>query len=253
MINAIILREHQTAPPAVINAISKSCPELNLSASVYSGESDLLKIVNSYPALLFLDIENGITAYEGLFRHLDAYACETILISSKRDYIFDAIKYKISGYLLKPLNPNSLKNTVKTAVGRITNKIMSLAGSQGMNDIDKSGAHPKRSLPDSVLGIPTMEGYEFLTVKDIIRCESYQKCTRVITINRSDVISSYNIGEFYKSLAEHGFFAPHQSHLINLTKIKKYLKEGTIIMRDDSAVPVSRRRRTEFLDQVQHL
>jgi len=38
------------------------------------------------------------------------------------------------------------------------------------------------------------------------------------------------------------------SHLINLTHVKRFHREGTIFMADDSTIPVSRRRRAEFLE-----
>ena len=79
-----------------------------------------------------------------------------------------------------------------------------------------------------------------------------QKCTRIITNTKTDIISSYNIGEFKKLLEPYGFFVTHKSHLINLTYVKHYRREGTIILKDNSSVPVSKRRKAIFLKQVIH-
>ena len=84
------------------------------------------------------------------------------------------------------------------------------------------------------IGIPTMEGYEIIQPEDVIRCEGMQNCTRIITKERSDIISSYNLGKFIKLFGNEIFFSPHKSHLINFLHVKKYLKEGTIIMNDGS-------------------
>ena len=94
---------------------------------------------------------------------------------------------------------------------------------------------------------PTLKGFDFISIHDIIRCEGLQKCTRIITQEKSDIISSYNIGEFVKRLEKHGFFQNHKSHLINLRHIKQYYKEGTIKMADNSFVPVSKRKKSQFL------
>ncbi len=106
--------------------------------------------------------------------------------------------------------------------------------------------------PLHIIGVPTLEGFEFLHIEDIIRCEGLQKCTRIITTEKTDMISSYNLGEFRKILEPHGFFSPHKSHLINLKYIRKYSREGTIIMNNGSWVPVSKRRKKEFLNQFIH-
>ena len=38
--------------------------------------------------------------------------------------------------------------------------------------------------------------------------------------------------------------------MINIKLIVRYLKEGTVVMSDGSKVPVARRKREEFVDQV---
>jgi two-component system LytT family response regulator len=103
-----------------------------------------------------------------------------------------------------------------------------------------------------ILGIPTLEGFEFIHISEIIRCEGLQKCTRIITTEKSDMISSYNLGEFRRILEPHGFFSPHKSHLINLKYIRKYNREGSITMNNGTYVPVSKRRKKDFLDQFTH-
>jgi two-component system LytT family response regulator len=80
-----------------------------------------------------------------------------------------------------------------------------------------------------------------------------QKCTRVITRDKTDIVSSYNLGEFRKMLEPYGFYSPHKSHLINLNYIRKYHKEGNILMVNHSYVPVAKRKKKEFLNQVKHI
>lgn len=106
---------------------------------------------------------------------------------------------------------------------------------------------------NALVGIPNIEGFDFVFVKEIIRCEGLQKCTRIITTSKTDIISSYNIGEFRKLLEPYHFFSPHKSHLINLAFIKKYKREGTILLQDNSSIPVSKRKKNEFLELVIHL
>lgn len=106
---------------------------------------------------------------------------------------------------------------------------------------------------ERVVGIPTIDGYEFLFPNEIIRCEGLQKCTRILTSTKTDIISSYNIGEFKKLLESFHFYAPHKSHLINLAYVKKYKREGIIILRDNTQIPVSKRRKGDFLEMIHHL
>lgn len=105
----------------------------------------------------------------------------------------------------------------------------------------------------NIVGIPTLEGIEFLKSEEIIRCEGLQRLTKVFTTETTTIISSYNIGEFGKLLCSSGFFAPHKSHLINLQYLRRYSVDGTITLRDGACVPLARRRKEAFLKWVRHL
>lgn len=51
-------------------------------------------------------------------------------------------------------------------------------------------------------------------------------------------------------LENYGFYSTHKSHLVNQKRITRYLKEGTIVMSDGAEVPVARRKKEEFVEQV---
>lgn len=85
--------------------------------------------------------------------------------------------------------------------------------------------------------------------EEIIRCEGMQRLTKVITADGS-IISSYNIGEFCILLKGWGFFLSPKSHLINLNFLRNYDTEGVFTLRDESSVPLARRRREAFMAQI---
>jgi two-component system, LytTR family, response regulator len=90
---------------------------------------------------------------------------------------------------------------------------------------------------------------DFLPASDIVRCEGLNKYTLIVTTQKTQLLSSYNIGEFAKTLQLYGFFSPHKSHLINLRCIRRLTVENQIILYDGSQVPLSRRRRLEFIQR----
>lgn len=237
MVNTLILTQKQELDSSLRQLIANYCPGLGLQSTICSPDMYRQKTQNLEPELVFLELEDHFSKYLEFLTYLKQTHTETILIASRREDLFEAIHYKICGYLLQPIRPDSFLNAVEIAVSRIEEKLRA----------QTTDALPKQK---NILGIPTMDGYEFIPISDIIRCESYLKCTRVITKDRSAIISAYNIGAFIKSLSGHPFFAPHQSHLINLNRVKKYLKEGTIIMSDKACIPVSRRRKNDFLERI---
>ncbi len=206
------------------------------------------KLVNDMkPELVFINV--NLLLHEGidLNKYFKNVNYEIVFISDTDNYVIDAINCSACGYLIKPFQKKHLNNAVNNALLRISLK---QDNSRNKILVEK---YFKQSCNEDVIGIPTIEGFEFISINEIIRCEGLQKCTRVITKERTDIISSYNLGEFRKLLEPYGFYSPHKSHLINLKYIRKYHREGNILMINDSFVPVAKRKKREFLNHVKHI
>ncbi len=102
------------------------------------------------------------------------------------------------------------------------------------------------------IAIPVQHGFEFYPVKKIIRCEADTNYTRLYMLDLSPVLVSKPIKALEELLDGNNFFRPHQSHLINLDHIKRYIRSdgGEITMCDDSIVPISRQRKAMFLSLI---
>ena len=218
-----------------------NCPQLNITGYA-SCDKEAHRLINEIrPSLIFMEVNMpNLNAFQ-ILNQAPNSDFEIIFVSHSSAYAIEAIKYQASGYLLKPLKIEELLNAVKVAERRINIK------SEDISLQDKPFVKQFSSFPEDMIGIPTMEGLDFIQAKEIIRCEGYQRCTRIITTSQSDILSSYHIGFFRKRLEAHHFYLTHKSHLINLEHIRKYLKEGSIKMADGVFVPVSKRRKGEFL------
>lgn len=99
------------------------------------------------------------------------------------------------------------------------------------------------------IAVPTLEGFIFIEADEILRFEAKGTYTYIFTCNGKKIISSKNLGEYEYHLLGMPFFRIHQSHLINLNKMQRYLKGrgGTVIMEDGTQIEVASRRRNEFI------
>lgn len=227
--------------------LSQEFPNINIcgKGQTISSTDSLVNEIN--PELIFINIELLLNNGYELCDYFSHVNYEIIFLSDTLNFVADAINCKASGYLLKPVQKKPLHIAVNNALQKIITK--------HENRRNKLIAEKFFSMSsnDNVIGIPTIEGFEFVSINEIIRCEGLQKCTRVITRDKTDIVSSYNIGEFRKLLEPLGFYSPHKSHLINLNYIRKYHKEGNILMVNNSYVPVAKRKKKEFLNQVKHI
>jgi len=244
MIKTILINTGSNILHGIKHNIHKHCPQINICGSATS-YSEALELISEYnPSLAFIDadVESG-NAFQDL-QNTSFSNLETIFFSSSKSLAAEAFKYKASGFILKPIDAPELIMTVKNVEDRIEQK-------KKNHQAALENASPLQKLPPgNLIGIPTFEGFDFIPVENIIRCEGMQKCTRIIIRDSKSLISSYNIGAFIKLLEPYQFFSTHKSHLINLIHIKKYYKEGSIKMTDDSSVPVSKRRKSLFLNRM---
>lgn len=247
MVNALLIENEQTLISSLEEMLERFCPQIIVKGKIDSIRNSGREISDINPELIFVDIEKTYNLGVDVVNYFNAVKFEVIFITAAAQFALEAIKCRAAGYLLKPVQKEELVFAVNSAIKRINEKKEYLHNQLMIkNLLDQSS-------DANLLGIPTMEGFEFISIDDIIRCEGLQKCTRVITKDRSDIISSYNLGEFRKLLEPQGFYSPHKSHLINLKYIRKYHKEGNIMLVNNTYVPVAKRKKKEFLNQVRHI
>nr|WP_321236397.1 LytTR family DNA-binding domain-containing protein [uncultured Psychroserpens sp.] len=169
---------------------------------------------------------------------------EIIYISEKDYYTILDIKQNPTKGIKNGLSSMQLLDSIKRVCHNIIFKNEFLVHKNLLAQI-KIGQSQK-----DIVGIPTVDGFEFMPIEHIICCEGMQKCTNIITLDKLNILSSYNIGEFRKLLQPFGFFSPHKSFLINLSKIKKYHKEGTLTMSNGQNIPLARRRKENFMNLI---
>ena len=66
----------------------------------------------------------------------------------------------------------------------------------------------------------------------------------------SHVFASISFGKTLEMLEFHGFFQCHKSYAINMQQILKYHKKGVVELKNQSQVPIARRRREEFFAEM---
>jgi len=92
-----------------------------------------------------------------------------------------------------------------------------------------------------------------VAVDSIISCSSSNNYTEFFLVDRKKLLVSRTLKEIEDMLAEHSFLRVHNSHVVNLNAIDRYLKEegGYLVMTDGSTVDVSRSRKELLMQKLQ--
>lgn len=249
MVNAIVVDPERETLDALDRLIQQYCPGIKVCGKAETIGFAQQLIVRERPELVLLEID--MPAPEVREKELLVNAIsqdfETIVVTHLQFLAIEWIKFNVCGFVPKPVKSKDLVPVVAEAQRRLGLKEEHRQNKFLLDKVLHQLPH------DELIGIPTMKGFDFIHVGDIIRCEGLQRCTRIVTTKQSNLVSSYNLGQFIKILEPFGFFSPHRSHLINLQYVKNYKREGTITMIDDGHIPVSRKKKQEFLNGILHL
>lgn len=166
---------------------------------------------------------------------------EIIFTTSFEEFAIKAFRLAAVDYLLKPVAQADLVEAI--------HKFRQRKQVNGAHHIQHLLENLQRPAAQARIALPTLSGFLFVSVKDIVRCESDNTYTTFFTIDKQKIIVSRTLKECEQMLGDYRFFRIHNSHLINLDCIKEYIKgEGGVVkMVDGSHVDVSRRRKDEFL------
>lgn len=238
---AYILDDEMHAREVLQDKLESHCPNVSIVGSSPDPIHALGEVKRLKPELLFLDIAMpGMNGFQFL-ENLNSFQGEVIFVTAFNEYAIDAFKVCALGYLLKPVNTEELIHTVKAFLEK-KNKadINSNSRIEELMNLRKN---------DTIrIAIPTQEGYAFSNIEDIIRCEASEKCTYIFTKDRK-LLSTKNIGYYIDILNKYDFFPTHKSHLINMNNVSSYDRDGLVILSNGDEVPVSRRRKSEFIAQ----
>ncbi len=243
-IDAIVVDDESKLRKVTIDKLKKLCPNVQIvgEAANVPDAYDLINLTS--PDLVFLDIAMpGENAFD-LLERFDAIDFEIIFITGFNDYALDALKVSAIDYVLKPVGGEELMQAVVKAIDRIRERDTIKRYEVLRHNIDHVGKQSTK------IAIPSQTTYDFVAAENIIRCEGWEKYTRIHLSTGEVLIASLNIGHFRELLTPYGFYSTHKSHLINIQKVKRYKREGIVMMSDDSEIPVARRRRDQFVKDV---
>jgi len=244
MIRSILIDDEPKLREVLKIKLNHNCPSVDVIGEASTVDDAYDKINLLKPNAIFLDIAmTGETGFDLIdrFSHIDF---EIIFVTGFNTYAMEAMQASAVDYILKPIKTDHLIS----AIEKVTRKL------EGKKTIEKYQVLKHNLSPNqgqqTKIAIPGTDAYDFVKIENIIRCEGWQKYTRIHLQDGTVLVSSYNIGVFKNMLEKHDFYSTHKSHLINKKHIQKYHKDGTLILSDGSSVPVARRKKELFLDQI---
>jgi two-component system, LytTR family, response regulator len=235
MLRAIVIDDEQSGIDALKILISRNQEHIRLVASALLPEEGIKLIEDYLPDVVFLDISMPTMNGFELLTKLKHKNFKLIFTTAHREYAIEAIKNKASDYLLKPLDNEDFRKCISVLV----------------NENSKKHVH---SIPENyaMIDIHVKDGIIYLKQKDIIRLEASRSYTFFYLEGGVKHIASRSLNEFEEKLNPTIFYRCHKSHLINLSKVQKFVNHNGFfaLMNDGSMPDISLSHKAVFLERL---
>ncbi len=246
MIKAIIVDDIPQAIDLLKNDLQNYCPEVEVIAEAPSVVSGTKLIKQLQPDVVFLDIELQDGTGFDILEILGDISFKIIFTTASDEHAIKAFRFSAIDYLLKPINPEELKEAVQKCKDSQPD---SRENVDLLLDTVKEKTSPRK------LALHTLDKIQVTEIRDIIRCESSGNYTTFFFTDKQKLLVTKTLKEYEKLLVEFNFIRVHQSHLINADHIKEYIKTegGYLVMRDGSHVSVSIRKKPMVMKLLDRL
>ncbi|SDH28318.1 LytR/AlgR family response regulator transcription factor [Winogradskyella thalassocola] len=240
MIKTIIIDDEQHCSDRILGLIKQHPNTFNVLAVIDTVDEALKVVPQLQPDLVFLDIKiHDKTGFDFL-QDIGPINFKVIFTTAFDNFAIKAFKFSAFDYLLKPIDSDDFNDALMRLKADLNNQNME----QQLQNLFKNLKPDQKR----VITIPSLTGFETLKVEDIIHLEADTNYTHIFTKDGKWMVSKPI--KFYEDLlADNAFFKTHKSHLINIDHVKKYYKgkQSYVLMSNDAQVPISVRRKDEFL------
>jgi two-component system, LytTR family, response regulator len=242
---AIIIDDEKDSRLILANYLAKYCPDVTVSGFGESVATGHEAIEKHEPDIVFLDIEMPYGNGFDLLEKVGDHRFETIFVTAFGNYAIQALNQSAAYYLLKPIDIDEL---IK-AVDKIRKE-----------KTEPSYAQHTRVLLENMQGkgqqkimLPTLEGFEVMTIAKIIYCEAADNFTKFYFDEAPPLMICRTLKYFEDVLQPHGFLRIHRSHVINPSFVIRYSKGkgGYVTMKNNQELEVSANKKQELLNLFQ--
>ena len=244
MIKAVIVDDEPKAIQSLTWELSNFKDDIEGIKTFTSPEDAIDYLDVSDLDCLFLDIQMPTMDGFQFLGKLSNKDFAVVITTAYNEFAIKALKHEAIDYLLKPIDSDDLEETIKKVKKHSSKKFNS-------NKIEEVLVNFNSKFNKKKITINTDGKLIFLDPDDILFVESDGNYSTIILENDPKIVITKKLKEMSEVLPENQFFRIHNSYIINLKKIKEFIKsEGYVVMESNDRIPVARQRKSDFLEKL---
>lgn len=238
----IIIDDEENIRQTLVKMIGQVCDNVTIVAEGSDVQSGYEIITKYEPDVVLMDIQLPDGTGFDLLERLEKYNFKIIFITAFENYAIKAFKFSAIDYLLKPFDPDEIQKAFERAEEAREEENTKIKLKAFLSNFENISKEVKKIV------LKTAESIHLVNVQDIIRCQSDGNYTHFYLLGGKKLMVSKTLKEYDNLLSPYGFFRVHQSHLVNLNYLDHFKKENEkIVLKDESVVPVSHRKKEQLI------
>ena len=244
MIKSVIIDDEPKAIQSLIWELSNFKDHIIVEESFTEPEKALEFLRKNDIDCIFLDIEMPTMDGFQFLEKLDNQDMAVVITTAYSEYAIKALKKQAIDYLLKPIDTDDLKETIDK-VKKCREQVMNTSKFEEiLLNFNARISHKK-------ITINTDGKLVFLDPNDILYAESDGNYSTLYLTSSKKIVLTKKLKDVCQLLPGDHFCRIHNSYIINLNKIKEFIKsDGYVVLENNAKIPVSRQRKSDFLDKL---
>jgi len=244
MLEAVIIDDEIKALQSLSWELTNFSNEIKVIASFINPFEALDYLEKNTPDCLFLDIEMPTMDGFQFIQKLTNKNFPVVITTAYNQYAIKALKNEAIDYLLKPIDTDDLKGTIAKIKKFNTRNYSS-------DQLEKILLNFNANTSPKKITFNTDGKLLFLESDEILYAESDGNYSTIFLSDGQKIVLTKKLKEVNDLLPEDSFFRIHNSYIINLHKIKEFLKtDGYVVLSSNHKIPVSRQKKSDFLDMI---
>lgn len=236
----IVIDDERLARKELISLL-KQYVHIDVISESSNADDAKKKIESLRPDLIFLDIQMPEKDGFQLLAELE-YVPKVIFVTAYDEYALKAFEVSALDYLLKPVEPQRLEETLKR-----------LESTNDTETTDDSLTRKSRLGQDDQIFLKDGDRCWFVTLSEVSKFQSEGNYVRVFFKNQKPMILR-SLNNLETTLDARTFFRANRKYIINLKwidKVESWFNGGLMVtLKDGTEVEVSRRQAAKFKETM---
>jgi len=246
VMNVLIVDDEPLARENLRLLLMQHCSSLNIVAEAKNYNEAMVALEHNDVDIIFVDIEMPGKSGVELVEDIANRNKKVVFVTAHNQYAIKAFRISAIDYILKPINPDELKQAVDKC---------SLQRSGAVSTAQLALYKESKFTKAKRIALPTHDGLDIYELDDITHFEADESYCHVFFIDGKKQLICRKLGEVEDALQDSGFLRVHKSRLIQISHILKYVRGegGQVILTNGVIVDVSRRKKDELLSHLNRI